>query len=114
MFSVQVFPVGLCRRCFGAALLAAIVTLLIASFSSVAAAQTVPLAAPQLDHLVHRIALYPDPLLAQVLTASTDWGEIPDELIDEIFKSVAEFRGPMALFDDMTVAVLRVTSAALG
>jgi serine phosphatase RsbU (regulator of sigma subunit) len=37
-----------------------------------------------------------------------------NELIDEIFKSVAEFRGPMAQFDDMTVAVLRLTSAALG
>jgi Protein of unknown function (DUF3300) len=78
MFSVQVFPVGLCRRCFGAALLAAIVALLIASVSSVAAAQPVPLTAPQLDHLVQRIALYPDPLLAQVLTASTYWSEIPE------------------------------------
>jgi Protein of unknown function (DUF3300) len=78
MFSVQVFPVGLCRRCFGAALLAATVALLIASLPSVAAAQPVPLTAPQLDHLVQRIALYPDPLLAQVLTASTYWGEIPE------------------------------------
>jgi len=32
----------------------------------------------QLDHLVSRIALYPDPLLAQVLTASTYWDQIPD------------------------------------
>ena len=32
----------------------------------------------QLDQLVARIALYPDPLLAQVLTASTYWSEIPD------------------------------------
>lgn len=32
----------------------------------------------QLDQLVERIALYPDPLLAQVLTASTYWNEIPD------------------------------------
>jgi hypothetical protein len=31
-----------------------------------------------LDRLVDRIALYPDPLLAQVLTASTYWNEIPD------------------------------------
>ena len=31
----------------------------------------------QLDQLVSRIALYPDPLLAQVLTASTYWTEIP-------------------------------------
>jgi len=33
---------------------------------------------PQLDQLVARIALYPDPLLAQVLTASTYANEIPD------------------------------------
>jgi hypothetical protein len=33
---------------------------------------------PQLDQLVARIALYPDPLLAQVLTASTYWNEIPE------------------------------------
>jgi uncharacterized protein DUF3300 len=32
----------------------------------------------QLDQIVQRIALYPDPLLAQTLTASTYWNEIPD------------------------------------
>jgi hypothetical protein len=38
-----------------------------------------PLMPPQqLDHLVQRIALYPDPLLAQVLTASTYSNQIPD------------------------------------
>lgn len=31
----------------------------------------------QLDRLVSRIALYPDPLLAQILTASTYWDQIP-------------------------------------
>jgi hypothetical protein len=36
------------------------------------------LAPQQLDPLVSRIALYPDPLLAQILTASTFWPEIPD------------------------------------
>jgi hypothetical protein len=41
-------------------------------------AQAVPLSPPQLDQLISRIALYPDPLLAQTLTASTFWGEIPD------------------------------------
>jgi len=35
-----------------------------------------------------------------------------DELIEEIFKSVAEFRGLITQFDDITVSVLRVTSAA--
>jgi hypothetical protein len=40
-------------------------------------AQPVALTQPQLDQLVARIALYPDPLLAQVLTASTNWSEIP-------------------------------------
>jgi len=32
----------------------------------------------QLENLVSRIALYPDPLLAQILTASTFWNEIPE------------------------------------
>ena len=36
------------------------------------------IAPPQLDQLVQRIALYPDPLLAQILTASTYWNDIPD------------------------------------
>ena len=41
--------------------------------------QQAPRLAPQqLDDLVERIALYPDPLLAQVLTGSTFWNEIPD------------------------------------
>jgi len=35
------------------------------------------LSPPQLDQLVGRIALYPDPLLAQTLTASTYWLDIP-------------------------------------
>src|SRR5579871_765249 len=39
--------------------------------------QPTPLSPSQLDQLVSRIALYPDPLLAQILTASTDWSEIP-------------------------------------
>jgi hypothetical protein len=37
-----------------------------------------PLPSQQLDQLVQRIALYPDPLLAQVLTASTFPDQIPD------------------------------------
>jgi hypothetical protein len=37
-----------------------------------------PMAPQQLDQLVQRIALYPDPLLAQVLTASTFGDQIPD------------------------------------
>jgi len=36
------------------------------------------MAPQQLDQLVQRIALYPDPLLAQVLTASTFWYQIAD------------------------------------
>jgi hypothetical protein len=39
---------------------------------------TPPMDPQQLDQLVQRIALYPDPLLAQVLTASTFWDQIPD------------------------------------
>ncbi len=38
----------------------------------------VPLPPAQLDQLVNRIALYPDPLLAQTLTAATYWNEIAD------------------------------------
>jgi hypothetical protein len=37
-----------------------------------------PLTEKQLENLVSRIALYPDPLLAQILTASTFWNEIPE------------------------------------
>jgi hypothetical protein len=37
-----------------------------------------PLPPDQLSQLVNRIALYPDPLLAQTLTAATYWNEIPD------------------------------------
>jgi hypothetical protein len=37
-----------------------------------------PLPPQQLDQLVNRIALYPDPLLAQTLTAATYWDEIAD------------------------------------
>ncbi len=43
--------------------------------------QPVALTPPQLDQLVARIALYPDPLLAQILTASTYWSEIPEAAI---------------------------------
>jgi hypothetical protein len=46
-----------------------------------AVAQPAALAPPQLDQLVSRIALYPDPLLAQVLTASTYWDQIPEAAI---------------------------------
>jgi Protein of unknown function (DUF3300) len=43
-----------------------------------APAQGVPLTRDQLNQLVSRIALYPDPLLAQVLTAATYPDQIPD------------------------------------
>jgi hypothetical protein len=36
------------------------------------------LGSKQLDQLVARVALYPDPLLAQIFTASTYWNEIPE------------------------------------
>jgi len=36
------------------------------------------MAPQQLDQLVARVALYPDPLLAQVLTAATFYNQIPD------------------------------------
>jgi hypothetical protein len=64
----------------------ACVVLVLVGTSAVCFAQPAPppppppalLSPPQLDQLVARIALYPDPLLAQVLTASTYWSEIPD------------------------------------
>jgi len=56
----------------------AYLTLMLVSLAATSSAQPVPLTPPQLDQLVARIALYPDPLLAQILTASTYWGEIPE------------------------------------
>jgi hypothetical protein len=40
-----------------------------------------PLSEKPLENLVSRIALYPDPLLAQILTASTYWNEIPEAAV---------------------------------
>lgn len=77
MNSVQVFPAGFARPRFWGALLGALVAILI-TFPCKAAGQPAPLTPPQLDQLVQRIALYPDPLLAQVLTASTYWDQLPD------------------------------------
>lgn len=54
------------------------IVLLILGLSPIALAQSVPLTPPQLDQVVSRIALYPDPLLAQTLTASTFWAKIPE------------------------------------
>ena len=59
-------------------LIALILGVLIATLPITSAAQGVMLTPPQLDQLVQRIALYPDPLLAQVLTASTYWDQIPE------------------------------------
>jgi hypothetical protein len=59
-------------------LLISFVPLMALCFPRGALAQPAPLAPPQLDHLVARIALYPDPLLAQILSASTYWTEIPE------------------------------------
>ena len=42
-----------------------------------AQAQT-PLPGAELERLVQRIALYPDPLLAQILTAATYSDQIPE------------------------------------
>lgn len=51
---------------------------LILGLSPIAVAQSASLAPNELDHLVSPVALYPDPLLAQTLTASTFWSEIQD------------------------------------
>ncbi|MFZ3265406.1 MAG: DUF3300 domain-containing protein [Terriglobales bacterium] len=59
-------------------LIALVLGVMIATLPITSAAQGVLLTPPQLDQLVQRIALYPDPLLAQVLTASTYWDQIPE------------------------------------
>lgn len=58
--------------------LALITFLAFVAFTSRTAAQPVALRPDQLDQLVSRIALYPDPLLAQILTASTYSDQIPE------------------------------------
>jgi hypothetical protein len=63
------------------ALLLAIALLVPAAFAQQAPPDQAPppsFAPEQLDRIVSRIALYPDPLLAQVLTASTFPDQIPD------------------------------------
>jgi hypothetical protein len=52
--------------------------LLLLGLTTASWAQAGPLSPPELDHLVSRIALYPDPLLAQTLTASTFSDVIPE------------------------------------
>ncbi|HMH15853.1 MAG TPA: DUF3300 domain-containing protein [Edaphobacter sp.] len=59
-------------------LLLACLILILVCPPAVSFAQPVALSPPQLDQLVARIALYPDPLLANILTASTFWEEIPE------------------------------------
>jgi hypothetical protein len=59
------------------ALVALVIGVLLAA-PAVSSAQPVPLTRPQLDQLVTRIALYPDPLLAQILTASTYSSQISE------------------------------------
>lgn len=51
---------------------------LAAFFVAATLAAQVPLNPPQLQELVSRIALYPDPLLAQVLSAATYSNQLPD------------------------------------
>jgi hypothetical protein len=63
---------------FARSLLMACVAPMFVCLSMTSPAQSVALSPSQLDQLVARIALYPDPLLAQVLTASTYWSEIPE------------------------------------
>ncbi len=72
-------------------------------FCLAAEAQTPPsYSAGELDHIVARIALYPDPLVAQILTASTFGDQIPDAARwadehhyltgDELAKAIADDR----------------------
>jgi Protein of unknown function (DUF3300) len=60
------------------AVVAWVLTVALASASFAQEAPPPGYTPPQLDNLVKRIALYPDPLLAQILTASTYGDQIPD------------------------------------
>ena len=66
------FHATLSRRLFNASPLA-----VLALVAGIAQAQ--PMVSPgELDRLVSRVALYPDPLLAQVLSAASYYDQIPD------------------------------------
>lgn len=53
-------------------------TMAVFAIACSAQGQPAPIPPPQLDSLVSRIALYPDPLLAQILAAATYPNDIPD------------------------------------
>jgi hypothetical protein len=76
--SVNRLPRWFERTVFTRLPLLACLVLMLVCMPTTSSAQPVALSPPQLDQLVARIALYPDPLLAQVLTASTYWNEIPE------------------------------------
>jgi len=63
---------------FIALLLASLCVFTLALPSAQAQDQPPSFGPDQLDQIVSRIALYPDPLLAQILTASTYPDQIPD------------------------------------
>ena len=65
-------------RPLGTILLALLLTISLSVQSTLAQAPPPAYPPDQLDRLVARIALYPDPLLAQVLTAATFPDQIPD------------------------------------
>ena len=67
----------LCNKLF-TSLLASILSVALAIPSSPAQGEPPSFAPEQLDNIVSRIALYPDPLLAQILTASTFPDQIPE------------------------------------
>src|SRR6185437_11366045 len=86
--------------------LSALLLTLCTGFAAVTAlAQAPPAFSPaQLDNMVDRIALYPDPLLAQVLAAATFPDQIPDAARwadehhylrgDDLARSISEDRLP--------------------
>lgn len=61
-----------------AALLLPLVLFMVAALSALAQGPPPPLPPGELDRLVERVALYPDPLLAQILAAATYPDMIPD------------------------------------
>jgi Protein of unknown function (DUF3300) len=92
-------------------LMALVVGVLLAA-PAVSSSQPVLLTPPQLDQLVTRIAPYPDPLLAQVLTASTYSNQIAEAATWADQHSYLKGRCPGAGYSGRPVALGRKCTRA--
>src|SRR5580698_5162558 len=66
------------RAMMGAALAVTVTTLIPVAFSQAPPPPPPSYPPPELDRLVSRVALYPDPLLSQIFAAATFPDQIPD------------------------------------